>query len=124
MAASLTEPGIAAFLTHHLQQCHQYKENYYNFMINLGLFVVFIIILVGFLYMSYTPRSPAEWRKKEEEKKKYILDKIRKYKKNQQAQGVLLASSSSSSESEENSFGGGGSKYEDLLVSLPPFEVF
>ena len=49
----LTEPGITYFLNESLKQCHVYRDNYYNTLINLGLFAGFLVLLGGILLYKY-----------------------------------------------------------------------
>lgn len=76
----LIEPGVRYFLNGTLKQCHKFKENYENLIVNIGLFLLFIIILGIILLLKYKGKlSPAEIKEKELEKKKYILSKIKNY---------------------------------------------
>lgn len=76
----LTEPGVKYFLNETLKQCHTFKENYKNLMVNIGLFMSFIIILGILLLIKYKGKlTPEEIKQKEIEKKKYILSKIKNY---------------------------------------------
>lgn len=76
----LIEPGVRYFLNETLKQCHIFKENYKNLMINVGLLIFFIIILGIILLIKYKGKlKPEEINQKELEKKKYILSKIKNY---------------------------------------------
>ena len=76
----LTEPGVRYFLNETLKQCHIFKENYKNLMVNIGLLILFIIILGIILLIKYKGKlTPEEIKQKEIEKKKYILSKIKNY---------------------------------------------
>lgn len=77
---TLIEPGVRYFLNETLKQCHIFKENYKNLMINIGLLIFFIIILGIILLYKYKGKlTPEEIKQKEIEKKKYILSKIKNY---------------------------------------------
>jgi hypothetical protein len=77
---TLIEPGVRYFLNETLKQCHIFKENYKNLMINIGLLIFFITILGIILLVKYRGKlTPEEIKQKELEKKKYILSKIKKY---------------------------------------------
>ena len=41
----LIEPGVKYFLSASLEQCHILKNKYYNFLYNLGLFILFTTIV-------------------------------------------------------------------------------
>ena len=76
----LIEPGVKYFLNETLKQCHSFKENYNNLIINIGLLLCFIIILGIILLIKYKGKlTPEEIKQKELEKKKYILSKIKNY---------------------------------------------
>ena len=76
----LTEPGVKYFLNETLKQCHKYKEKYQNTVFNIGLLLMFLIVLGIILMYKYRGKlTPEEIKEKELEKKKYILTKIRNY---------------------------------------------
>lgn len=76
----LTEPGVTYFLNETLKQCHKFKEKYQNMVINIGLLIVFFIILGILLLYKYKGKlTPEEIEQKELNKKQYILSKIRNY---------------------------------------------
>ena len=76
----LTEPGVKYFINETLKQCHQFKEKYHNLNLNIGLLVVFFIILGILLLYKYKGKiTPEEIEEKELQKKQYILSKIRNY---------------------------------------------
>jgi hypothetical protein len=76
----LTEPGVKYFINETLKQCHQFKENHQHIIFNIGLLVMFFIILGGFLFYKYKGKlSEEEIEQKELLKKQYILSKIRNY---------------------------------------------
>lgn len=77
---TLIEPGVRYFLNETLKQCHIFKENYKNLMVNIGLLIFFIVILGITLLIKYKGKlTPEEIKQKELEKKKYILSKIKNY---------------------------------------------
>ena len=74
----LTEPGVKYFLNETLQQCHNFKVQHHNFVINICIFVGFVVVLSGFLLYKYKGKlSPEEQREKDNIKKQYILNKIK-----------------------------------------------
>jgi len=76
----LTEPGVKYFINETLKQCHQFKERYYNTLINIWLLFCFFIGLAILLIFKYKGKlTPEELEEKEEKKKMYILSKIRTY---------------------------------------------
>ena len=76
----LTEPGVKYFINETLKQCHQFKEQYHNLNFNIGLLVVFFLILGILLLYKYKGKlTPEEIEQKEVQKKQYNLSKIRNY---------------------------------------------
>ena len=76
----LTEPGVKYFLTKSLQECHAFKEKYYNTALNIGLFLLFVFILGTLLLFKYKGKlTPSEKLQKDREKQQYILSKIKNY---------------------------------------------
>jgi len=75
---SLIEPGVKYFLNGTLQQCHTFKVKHHNLMINIGIFIGFVVVLGGLLLYKYKGKmTDSEKRYKDEIKKQYILDKIK-----------------------------------------------
>ena len=76
----LTEPGVKYFLNETLKQCHVFKEKYNNNLFNIGILVLFFIILGSLLIYKYKGKlTPEEIYENEMNKKKYILSKIKNY---------------------------------------------
>jgi hypothetical protein len=77
----LTEPGVKYFINETLKQCRQFKENHQHIIFNIGLLVMFFIILGVFLFYKYKGKlSEEEIEQKELLKKQYILSKIKNFK--------------------------------------------
>ena len=77
---SLTEPGVKYFLHQTLKQCHIIRDNFYNLAFNIGLFIVFLLILGCILFFKYKGKlTPNEINKKNKEKQQYILSKIQNF---------------------------------------------
>ena len=75
---NLIEPGVKYFLNNTLQQCKMFKDKYYNFIYNLGIFVLFILLLTGILYYKYKGKMTKEEKQiKLREKQEYILSKLK-----------------------------------------------
>ena len=65
----LTEPGVKYFLSQTLKQCHIIKNNFHNTVINIGLFIAFLLILGLILLYKYKGRlTDVEKHKKNQEK--------------------------------------------------------
>jgi hypothetical protein len=88
----LTEPGVKYFLNESLKQCHVFKEKYNNTLFNIGLTILFFIILGVLLLYKYKGKlTPEEMEEKENEKKQYILSKIKNYQESKlRAQQELI----------------------------------
>ena len=88
----LTEPGVKYFLNESLKQCHIFKEKYNNTLFNIGLTILFFIILGVLLLYKYKGKlTPEEMEEKENEKKQYILSKIKNYQESKlRAQQELI----------------------------------
>jgi hypothetical protein len=75
----LIEPGVKYFLNETLKQAHVFKMKYYNVVFNVGLFILFVVILGSILIYKYKGKmSEEEIRVKNVEKQQYILSKIKK----------------------------------------------
>ena len=76
----LVEPGIKYFLHESLKKCSEYKDKYKNYIYNVGIFVIFVIIVAAILIYKYKGKlTDKEISQKEQEKKMYILSKIKNY---------------------------------------------
>jgi hypothetical protein len=77
---TLTEPGVKYFLNQALKQAHIIRENFHNMIFNIGMLILFFIILGGILVYKYKGRlTPVEIAKKNKEKQQYILEKIKNF---------------------------------------------
>jgi ATP-dependent helicase/DNAse subunit B len=74
----LIEPGMKYFLKESLKNCNKFRNNYNNYVINLILLFIFILVLGIFLFIRYRGKlTPLEKENKLNEQKTYILSKIR-----------------------------------------------
>ena len=79
----LIEPGVRSFLGETLKQCHKFKEEYYNTLFNIGMFILFLIILAILLVYKYKGKITEEEKyQKNLEKQQYVLEKIKAYQQN------------------------------------------
>lgn len=79
----LIEPGVRSFLGETLKQCHKFKEEYYNTLFNIGMFITFFIILAILLVYKYKGKLTEEEKyQKDLEKQQYVMEKIKNYKLN------------------------------------------
>jgi ABC-type bacteriocin/lantibiotic exporter with double-glycine peptidase domain len=76
----LVEPGVKYFLNQTLKQCGVIKNNVYNYLFNISLFILFLLILGGLLLYKYKGKlTPAQIYEKNKQKQQYILSKIKNY---------------------------------------------
>jgi hypothetical protein len=76
----LTEPGVKYFLNQALKQSHIIREQFHNTVFNIGMFILFLIVLGGILVYKYKGKlTPVEVAKKNKEKQQYVLEKIKKF---------------------------------------------
>lgn len=77
---SLTEPGVKYFLSQALKQSHIIREKFHNTIFNIGMLILFILILGAILVYKYKGRlTPVDVAKKNKEKQQYILEKIKNF---------------------------------------------
>ena len=77
---TLTEPGVKYFLNQALKQSHIIREQFHNTIFNIGMLLLFLIILGGILVYKYKGKlSPVEIAQKNKEKQQYILEKIKTF---------------------------------------------
>jgi ATP/ADP translocase len=76
----LTEPGVTYFLNQALKQSHIIKAKFHNTIFNIGMLILFILILGFILVYKYKGRlTPQEQATKNKEKQQYILEKIKNF---------------------------------------------
>jgi uncharacterized protein YpmB len=76
----LVEKGVKYFLNETLKQCHKFKEKFHNWIFNIGLLLIFLIILGCILIYKYKGKmTPMEKQRKDREKQQYILSKVQKF---------------------------------------------
>jgi len=76
----LTEPGVKYFLNQALKQSHMIREKFHNTMFNIGMFILFVVILGCILVYKYKGKlTDVEISQKNKEKHQYILERIRNF---------------------------------------------
>ena len=79
-APRLVENGMTQFMHDTLKNCHQTRIKTYSMALNLGIFLLFILIVAWILYCCYRKKpSPEEIRAKMLRDQEYVLSKIRFY---------------------------------------------
>jgi hypothetical protein len=74
----LTEPGVRQYFIESFKTCKEYKMQYHTWVLNTGLFFLFMATLSIILYYKYKgKKSPQLKKKKQEEDRVYIMNRIR-----------------------------------------------
>lgn len=77
MGPTLVEPGMKYYVTETLKKCNKFKNNYYNLIINIILFLIFILAISSFLYTKYNYHNNKELKlKKKKEEEEYMHNLI------------------------------------------------
>jgi hypothetical protein len=77
---NLIEPTVKYHLYKSLTKCHDTRVSIYTWVLNIGVFAVFVIITGAALYYCYTRKlSPEERYNKMMRDQAYILSKIQFY---------------------------------------------
>ena len=80
----LIEYNTIQYMQNILSNCHENRVNIYLYALNIGVLILFGIILFFTLYYSYKSRlSPEEAYQKRIKEQEYILSKIKVYKEHQ-----------------------------------------
>ena len=82
---ALIENNTRYYLQNVLQKCNQHRASIYHWSLNIGVFIIFVIIVFAILYSCYkSKRTPEEIQQKDLKDQAYILSKIRHYKQERQ----------------------------------------
>ena len=74
----LIEPGVKYFLGETLKKCNYKKKEQNTYIINIGFFILFIIILSSYLLYKYKTKPTKQDKEKLEKlKKNYFIDKVK-----------------------------------------------
>jgi len=80
----LIENGAYHYMNNLLHQCHDNRVNIYLYVLNISVFLIFVLGTCGILYYCYShKRSPLEEADRLRKEQEYILSKIRFYKDHQ-----------------------------------------
>jgi hypothetical protein len=73
----LTEPGVKYFMNEVLKTCNERKSLFTNSIFNLVLFLLFVLVVGGFLYYKYRGKlKPEEKEAKLREQKQDVLARL------------------------------------------------
>jgi len=105
----LTEPGVKYFMNQVLKQCNEQRFVFTNTVYNLVLFLIFFLIIGGFLYYKYRGKLTPE--------EKEIIFR-------EQKQDVLSRLNSLNVKIENSKKGNGfGGNTTNLITDLPLWDV-
>lgn len=77
---TLTEPGVKYFLNQALKQSHIIREKFNNTIFNVGMLILFLLVLGFILVYKYKGKmTPVELAQKNKEKQQYILERIKTF---------------------------------------------
>lgn len=75
--ATLVEPGVKYFISCSLKQCREKKDKYINVFFNIGMLVLFVVIISSILLYKYKGKvTPIEMEIMNRKKKEYIISKL------------------------------------------------
>jgi hypothetical protein len=87
----LVEPGVKYFLGANLKECRIFKNKFNNILINVALFVCFVIFFSAILFYKYKGKlTDEEMNQKNIEKQAYILSKIQNYQERKRKESQEL----------------------------------
>jgi len=82
----LIEPTSKYYMSEILHKCHENRVTIYQYALNIGIFVIFIIVVGLVLYYCYKSKlTPEEEYQKKIKEQEYVLSKIRFYKDHQRS---------------------------------------
>ena len=74
---SLIEPGVKYWLNQSLKECRRFNDKNINYIFNIGVTVLLIICISGFLLYNYKGNiTPEEIAIKNKIKQEYIISKL------------------------------------------------
>jgi hypothetical protein len=82
----LIETTSKYYMTELLNKCHENRVTIYQYSLNIGVFIIFVVIVGLVLYYCYRSKlTPEEEYQKKIKDQKYVLSKIRFYKDQQRS---------------------------------------
>lgn len=87
----LTEPGVKYFISSTLKECRKFKDRNISILFNIGMILVFIIIVGGFLFYKYKGKLTAEEIQYNNRiKHEYIISKLQQLTSHKHKQNETL----------------------------------
>ena len=88
---ALIENSTKFYLKTALKESRNIKNKYINICVNIFLFILFIIVIVGFLLYKYKGKlTPEEREKKAREKQEYLINMMQRYSIEKQKESQSL----------------------------------
>lgn len=88
---SLIENSTKIYLRSALKDSRNIKNKYITIGVNIFLFILFIIFIVGFLLYKYKGKlTPQEKEKKDREKQEYLINMMQRYSVEKQKESQSL----------------------------------
>lgn len=85
ISPKLIEFGTMEYMQNILSNCHKTRVNIYLYVLNIGVFILFVGGVLFILYYSYKSKNtPEETYQKKIREQEYVLSKIKVYKEHQQ----------------------------------------
>lgn len=76
----LVDKSIFSRIRSNLKNSHEFKKQYFDTIVNIVLFLIFIVIVGIFLYFRYQgKKNVEEQKKKENDKRMYIFSKLKQF---------------------------------------------
>ena len=77
MGPMLCEPGVKSFIGNTLKKTRIFKDKWINIIFNIGMCLLFIIMVGGFLLYKYKGRPTyTQLEEKQRKKHEYIISKL------------------------------------------------
>ena len=88
---SLIENSTKFYLRSALKESRNIKNKYITIGVNIFLFILFILLIVGFLLYKYKGKlTPEEKEKKDREKQEYLINMMQRYSIEKQKESQSL----------------------------------
>jgi len=85
----LIEQNVKNYINNNLYKCHQYKTEIFQWVFNIGLFILFLLILFLILFLRKKRKlTPQEMINKQMTEQQHILSKIKQYQMNKKSENA------------------------------------
>ena len=77
---NLIEPSTKYYLKHALKESRRIKDNYINILVNILVFIFFVLLIGGLLLYKFKGKAtPEELAIRENDRKKFIMRKLQQF---------------------------------------------